>query len=56
LVIPSIEGVQTLQVIDMLGHIVMNENVTGSYDKQLNLTPGVYVVRLDERTQKMVVK
>ena len=56
LVIPSIEGVQTLQVIDMLGHIVMNENVTGSYDKQLNLTPGVYVVRLNERTQKIVVE
>ena len=56
LVIPSIEGVQTLQVVDMLGRIVMNENVTGSYDKQLNLTSGVYVVRLNEQTQKIVVK
>ena len=56
LVIPSIEGVQTLQVVDMLGRIVMNENVTGSYDKQLNLVPGVYLVRLNERTQKMVVE
>ena len=56
LVIPCIEGVQTLQVVDMLGHIVLNENVTGSYDKQLDITPGVYVVRLNERTQKMVVE
>ena len=56
LVISSIKGVQTLQVIDMLGHVVLSENVTGSYDKQLNLAPGVYMVRLNERTQKIVMK
>lgn len=56
MVIPIIEGIQTMQVIDMLGHVVMSESVTGSYDKQLNLIPGVYVVRLNERTQKIVVK
>ena len=56
LVIPNLEGVQIMQVVDMLGRIVMSESVTGCYDKQLNLAPGVYVVRLNERTQKIVVE
>lgn len=56
LVIDHIEGEATLQVIDMTGRILSSESVTGSYNKALNLKAGVYVVKLNGMTQKIVVK
>ena len=56
----GIEGTATLQVIDILGHVLSTEQFSGSYDKQLQVASGVYVIRLingDEvKTQKIVVK
>ena len=56
----GIEGNATLQVIDMLGHVLTSEQFSGSYDKQIQAAPGVYVIRLingeNVKTQKIVVK
>ena len=44
----------------MLGHVLSTEQFSGSYDKQLQAAPGVYVLRLingeNVKTQKIVVK
>ena len=55
-----VEGEATVQVIDVLGHVLSNEQFSGSYEKQLNVAPGVYMIRLiqgnDIRVQMMVVR
>lgn len=60
LVLFGIEGIATLQVIDMLGHVLSTEQFSGSYDKQLQAASGVYVIRLINgekvKTQKIVVR
>ena len=56
LVIDNIEDEAILQIIDMTGRTVCSEKVSGSYDKTLNLKAGVYVVKLNGMTQKIVVK
>lgn len=56
----GIEGTATVQVIDMLGHVLCSEQFSGSYEKKLNVTPGVYMIRLingdDVKVQKMIVR
>ncbi len=56
----GIEGEATVQVIDILGHVISSETFSGSYERKINGAPGVYVVRLingnDVRTQKVVVR
>ena len=56
----GIEGTATLQVIDILGHVLSSDTFSGSYDKQLNVAPGVYVLRMinenQVKTQKIVIK
>ena len=53
------EGEATLQVIDMTGRILSSEQINGSYNKSLNLSAGVYVLRLSNgnvvKTQKVVI-
>lgn len=53
------EGEATLQVIDMMGRVLSNEQINGSYNNSLNLSAGVYVLRLSNgntvKTQKVVV-
>ena len=53
------EGEATLQVIDMMGRVLSNEQFNGSYNNSLNLSAGVYVLRLSNgnavKTQKVVV-
>ena len=60
LTIFGIEGEATVQVIDILGHVLSSETFSGSYEKKINGTPGVYMVRLlngdDVKVQKIVVK
>ena len=55
----GIEGKATLQVIDMMGHVLSSETFSGNYEKKLNVAPGVYVLRLingkDVKTQKIIV-
>ena len=56
----GIEGEATVQVIDMLGHVISSETFSGSYEKKINGAPGVYMVRLingnDVKVQKIVVR
>ena len=56
----GIEGEATVQVIDVLGHVLSSETFSGSYEKRINGTPGVYMVRLiqgnDVKVQKVVVR
>ena len=56
----GIEGDATLQVFDVTGRMLSSEQFEGSYEKQLNVAPGVYVMRLlngeNVRTQKIVIR
>ena len=60
LMILGIDGVATLQVIDVTGRILSSETFSGSYSKAINAANGVYMIRLIQgenvRTQKIVVK
>jgi hypothetical protein len=53
-------GKATLQVIDITGRILSSESIQGCHSKSLNLSPGLYIVRLsngnDAKTQKIVVE
>ena len=54
------EGRATLQVIDMQGRILSNEQIEGNAETRINAAAGVYVIRLvngeNVRTQKVVVE
>ena len=56
----GIEGEATVQVMDALGHIISSNQFSGSYDRKLNVAPGVYMIRLiqgnDVKVQKMVIR
>ena len=56
----GIEGNATVKVMDITGRTLSTENFNGSYDKQLNLSAGVYMIQLiqgnDVKTQKIVIK
>jgi hypothetical protein len=56
----GIDGEATVQVVDVLGHILSSETFNGSYEKHLDVAPGVYMLRLiqgnDVKVQKMVIK
>ncbi len=56
----GIEGEATLQVMDVSGHVLSSETFSGSYEKKLNVVPGVYMLRLingdDVKVQKIVVR
>ena len=56
----GIEGEATLQVFDAMGRMLSSEQFSGSYEKQLNAAPGVYMLRLTNgnnvKVQKMVVR
>ena len=54
------DGNATLQVVDVMGRILRNEQVNGNETLNLNETPGVYMLRLvngdNVMTQKIVVR
>ena len=53
-------GNATLQVMDITGRILSTESIHGCHSKSLNLSTGLYIVRLsngnDMKTQKIVVR
>ena len=55
-----VNGEGTLQVIDVTGHILSSETVSGSVSKAINAAPGVYMLRLISadgvKVQKIVVR
>ena len=60
LMILGIEGEATLQVIDVTGRILSSETFSGSYNKPIKASAGIYMISLIQgenvRTQKIVVK
>ena len=56
LVIDNIDGQATLQIIDVTGRVISTEIISGSYNKPLNVTPGLYILSLDDMTQKIIMK
>jgi hypothetical protein len=54
------EGEATLQVVDVTGRILSSETINGSVSKAIDVTPGVYMLRLINRervnAQKIVVR
>ena len=54
------DGIATLQVIDINGRILSNENINGCYSKTIHATTGVYMLRLingsEVKTQKIVIE
>ena len=60
LIVLGVEGEATLQVIDVMGRMLSSESFSGSYEKHLNVVPGVYMIRLingnDVKVQKIIIK
>lgn len=60
LIIYGIEGEATLQVVDGMGRVLSSEQFNGSYERKLNVAPGLYLLRLINenqiKVQKIVVK
>ena len=60
LIIFGIEDEATLQIVDVSGRLISSENFSGSYEKHLNVVPGVYMLRLingsNVKMQKIVVR
>ena len=56
----GIEGTATVQVVDVLGHVISSDTFSGSYEQKLNVAPGVYMIRLingnDVKVQKIIVR
>ena len=54
------EGDATLQVVDVLGHIISSERIDGCCEKHIQAAAGVYLLRLingdDVKVQKVVVR
>ena len=54
------DGEATMQVIDVLGHVLSSERISGTVSKAIHAAPGVYMIRLiqgsDVKTQKIVVE
>lgn len=54
------EGKATLQVIDILGHILSSEIISGNAHLTIDAAPGVYMLQLtngnDVKTQKVIIK
>ncbi|MBR6272567.1 MAG: fibronectin type III domain-containing protein [Bacteroidales bacterium] len=51
-----INGEGTLHVIDMTGRIIATEEINGVSSIKLNAAAGVYVLQLNDKTQKIVIK
>ena len=51
-----VNGEGTLQVIDMMGRVISTEQINGVSSIKLNAAAGVYVLQLNDKTQKIVVK
>lgn len=54
------DGQATLQVIDVLGHILSSETINGNAEKKIKAAPGVYLLCLinsnNVRVQKIIIK
>ena len=51
-----VNGEGMLKVIDMTGRVIATEQINGVSSIKLNAAAGVYVLQLNDKTQKIVVK
>ena len=51
-----VNGEGTLRVIDMTGRVIATEEINGVSSIKLNAAAGVYVLQLNDKTQKIVIK
>ena len=49
-------GDATLQVIDMMGRVLSIETISGSISKTIDVAPGVYILKLNDKIQKIVIE
>jgi len=49
-------GTYILQVIDMMGRILSSETISGSVSKTIDATPGVYILKLNDKVQKIIIR
>ena len=52
----SNEGEAILQLIDINGRILSSETINGSVSKALDVVPGVYILKLNDKVQKIVIR
>ena len=55
-IIPMIEHETTLEIIDMTGRTISSQKVNGSFDQTLNVNAGIYLLRMNGKVQKIVVR
>lgn len=55
-IIPEVENGSILAIIDMMGRIISSQTINGSFDQEMNLANGMYVVRLNGDSQKVVIR
>ena len=51
-----VSGEGELQVFDVMGRMVMNQHVNGVQTVEKPSTTGVYILKLNEKTQKIVIR
>ena len=51
-----VNGEGTLQVIDMTGRIVSTSQINGMSSIDIDAAGGVYVLKLNDKTQKIIVR
>lgn len=55
-IIPEVENGSTLTIIDMMGRIVSSQTISGNFDQVMNLANGMYIVKLNDNSQKVIVR
>ena len=50
------EGRATLQVIDVTGRVLSSESINGSVSKAIDAAQGVYILKLNNKVQKIVIR
>ena len=50
------EGEATLQVIDVTGRVLSSESINGYCTKAIDAAPGVYILKLNDKVQKIVIR
>ena len=55
-IIPEAQNGSTLTIIDMMGRVVSSQTISGSFDQVMNLANGIYIVKLNGNSQKVIVR
>jgi hypothetical protein len=50
------EGEATLQLVDINGRILSSETINGSVSKAIDVAPRVYILKLNDKVQKIIIR